>query len=256
MCDAQSKTGETETVQRAYTPYSGNAQRGFVDILIKVYFPIPGVAAPGETAAPKPIFEGGKMTMLLDSIDPSFSQDNGMSVELKGPLGHFTYLGNCEIKWKPANAIRKVRKLAMIAGGSGITPIWSTLKAIADEALSPTSAHLDPIQIWIIYGNRTEQDILIREELERLRVALKGNLHVRHVLSNVTPEMTSWTGGRGYIDGACMRDHLPPAPVVSEKEDELEDTLALVCGPPPLEKVVSAGLKELGWDLERNVVFF
>uniref|UniRef100_V5EXA5 Nitrate reductase [NADPH] n=2 Tax=Kalmanozyma brasiliensis (strain GHG001) TaxID=1365824 RepID=V5EXA5_KALBG len=240
------KTGEIETVQRAYTPYSGNTQRGFLDILIKVYFPTEA------SADAPPAYAGGKMTMLLETIDVE-SPSSDLTIELKGPLGSFTYLGERQIRWKPANQIRRVRKLAMIAGGSGITPIWSTLKAIADEALASPSLEEDPIQIWVVYGNRSEQDILIREELEKLRVALKGNLHVWHVLSKSADE--AWSMGRGHISTDVMKEHLPPPPARTEGE-ELEDTLALVCGPPPLEQAVSKGLKELGWDLDRTVVFF
>ncbi|KFA74390.1 hypothetical protein S40288_03965 [Stachybotrys chartarum IBT 40288] len=240
-------TGEVETVQRAYTPYSGNQQRGFLDILIKVYFPIDAIDA-------KPAFCGGKMTMLLEGMPVGVESDE-LSVELKGPLGHFTYLGNHEVEWKPAHRIRKVRKLAMIAGGSGITPIWSTLKAIADEyAACPSSERPDPIQIWVIYGNRTEQDILIREELDELSHLLGDNLHLWHVLS-LPQKMEDWKMGKGYIDLECLRQHLPPPPA-APVGDELEDTLALVCGPPPMEKGVSAALQELGWDVEKTVVFF
>ncbi|SPO25657.1 probable nitrate reductase [Ustilago trichophora] len=240
-------TGVVETVQRAYTPYSGNTQRGFLDILIKVYFPAPSAS---------PTFQGGKMTMLLENLDPSSASDDNISIELKGPLGSFTYLGQHQIRWKPTNAIRRVRKLAMIAGGSGITPIWSTLKAIADEALDESSASLDPIQIWVLYGNRTEEDILIRQELDRLQAILKDNLHIWHVLSNTAAAASDWKMGRGYIDVDCMRKHLPPPPPTSSSPEDLEDTLALVCGPPALESAVSSGLSQLGWDLERTVVFF
>nr|CAA47918.1 nitrate reductase (NADPH) [Ustilago maydis] len=245
------RTGEAEMVQRAYTPYSGNTQRGFLDILIKVYFPSDAAA----TSAPA--FEGGKMTMLLEKIDVSSPSDD-LTIELKGPLGSFTYLGQQQIRWKPASAC-SLRKLAMIAGGSGITPIWSTLKAIADEVLdasNPSSPALDPIQIWIVYGNRTEQDILIREELDALS-RLKGNLKVWHVLSNCTPENeANWSMGRGISLPMSLG-----APATNHRQscfggDELEDTLALVCGPPPMEKAVSDGLNELGWDLQRCVVFF
>lgn len=247
------KTGEIETVQRAYTPYSGNTQRGFLDILIKVYFPSLPAQAGGEGGNVS--FEGGKMTMLLENIDLASQADANLSIELKGPLGSFTYLGDRQIKWRPTNAIRRVRKLAMIAGGSGITPIWSTLKAIADEVLAGGPAASDPIQMWIVYGNRTEQDILIREELERLRTALQGNLYVWHVLSSCASDST-WAMGRGHVNLDCLRQHLPPPPPVPSSPEELEDTLALVCGPPPMEKAVSAGLKQLGWDLDRSVVFF
>lgn len=246
------KTGEVETVQRAYTPYSGNTQRGFLDILIKVYFP-----TTADVSAAKAAFAGGQMTTLLDAIDPDTDLSAaGLSLELKGPLGSFTYLGDAQIRWKPANKIRKVTKLAMIAGGSGITPIWSTLKAIADEYLACPPAN--PVQIWIIYGNRTRQDILIKHELDRLTESLDGNLHIWHVLSSITDSTPDddWKMGRGHVNVDCLKQHLPPPPPKPASSDELEDTLALVCGPPPMEKAVSAGLKQLGWDLDRTVVFF
>ncbi|KAH7035985.1 uncharacterized protein B0I36DRAFT_319500 [Microdochium trichocladiopsis] len=240
-------TGETETVQRAYTPYSGNYQRGFLDILIKVYFP--GEAG---TTTSSPVFAGGKMTMLLEKL-PVGTDSDDMSIELKGPLGHFTYLGHSQVQWKPAHRTRNIKKLAMIAGGSGITPIWSTLKAIADEYMATPPA--EPIQIWVVYGNRTEDDILVRKEMDELCAALQHNLHIWHVLSLEEKLTEEWKMGRGHVNLDCLREHLP-APPPPPVADELEDTLALVCGPPAMEKGVSTALQELGWDLERTVVFF
>ncbi|KAH7310613.1 hypothetical protein B0I35DRAFT_412101 [Stachybotrys elegans] len=235
-------TGEVDIVQRAYTPYSGSTQRGYLDILIKVYFPCEAVNQ--DTAA----FTGGKMTMLLEKTPVGIEQDD-VSIELKGPVGHFTYLGSGQVDWKPAHRARNVKKLAMIAGGSGITPIWSTLKAIADEYIASPPA--EPIQIWLLYGNRTEEDILIREELETLEAALGGNLHIWHILSLTDKLAETWKMGRGHVNAACLREHLPPPPPAPVGE-ELEDTLALVCGPPAMEKGVSAALAELGWDLDRT----
>ncbi|PWZ01233.1 putative nitrate reductase [Testicularia cyperi] len=241
-------TGEMETVQRAYTPYSSNVQRGSIDILIKVY------AANTATG-----FAGGKMTTLLDAIDPDAASDGDLVVELKGPLGSFTYMGSGQIRWKPTDRLREVKKLAMIAGGSGITPIWSTLQAIAEERLNraPSDPAPAPLEVWVVYGNRTEQDILVRTELDRLVQAMDGQLHVWHVLSQVEPEKSAaWNMGRGYVNADCLRQHLPPPPAKPHMPDTLEDTLALVCGPPPMEKAVTAALTELGWDLARTVVFF
>lgn len=237
-------SGEVEVVQRAYTPYSGDSQRGYLDILIKVYFPS------GES------FAGGKMTMMLeDSLVDADSAE--WTVELKGPVGHFTYLGNQQVMWKPAKRSRKIRKLAMIAGGSGITPIWATLKAIADECLAlPPEERRDHIEISVVYGNRTEEDILARNEIDELSRALEGNLKVWHVLSSKDKVGPGWQMGRGHVDVECLREHLPPPPPVPSNDDELEDTLVLVCGPPPMEKGVTAALRELGWDIERTAVFF
>lgn len=237
-------TGEVETVQRAYTPYSSNTQRGFIDILIKVYFP------PKPSTDVQPFFEGGKMTMMLENAGIGTGSD-AFTVELKGPIGHFTYLGNRQIELSPGNQIRKIDKLAMIAGGSGITPIWSIIKAIADEQLS--SASIEPIPIWIIYGNRTEEDILIREELDHLTSSLNGTLRIWHVLSSDSV-LDGWKMGKGRVNLDCLRQHLP-APNV-KPEGDAGDTLALVCGPPAMEKTVSTGLKELGWDLDKDVIHF
>ncbi|KXJ87251.1 nitrate reductase [Microdochium bolleyi] len=250
-------TGETETVQRAYTPYSGNSQRGYLDILIKVYFPSEA-GNNSSTTTTAAAFAGGRMTMLLEKLPIGIDSDD-MSIELKGPLGHFTYLGQGQVQWKPAHRPRTVRKLAMIAGGSGITPIWSTLKAIADEYMAGpppgAAAGREPIQIWIVYGNRTEDDILIRREMEELCAALQDNLRIWHVLSLEEKVTKEWKMGRGRVGLECLREHLPPPPP-APVGDELEDTLALVCGPPAMEKGVSTALEELGWDLERTVVFF
>lgn len=60
--------------------------------------------------------EGGKMSQLLDSLEI------GDTIDIKGPVGEIVYLepGQLLIKGKPRNA----SKLAMLAGGTGITPMY------------------------------------------------------------------------------------------------------------------------------------
>lgn len=246
-------TGKVEVVQRDYTPYSGDAQRGFLDILIKVYFPSASVSRDASVSATP--FAGGRMTMMLENMPVGVDSDE-WTIELKGPVGRFTYVGNQQVTWKPAKSHRKIRKLAMIAGGSGITPILSTLKAIAAEYLAlPLNQRNEHIQVSLVYGNRTEEDILVKDELDHLSRVMGGNLKVWHVLSSNTVR-SDWDMGRGHIDVECLREHLfPPSPAPSDSE-ELEDTLALVCGPPSMEKCMREGLQQLGWDVERTAVFF
>ncbi|KAK0565886.1 hypothetical protein OC844_000994 [Tilletia horrida] len=224
------ETGETEIVQRAYTPFSGPELRGYLDILIKVYFPSDGV--------PK----GGRMTMLLDAMKPG--ED---SIEMKGPLGHFTFLGASQIRWK--NTTRTVRKLACICGGSGLTPIWSTLSALVRcERSRETEVH-------IINVNRTEEDILAREHLEEVVKQAGGRVKLFYTLTGKDlPE--SWMHGRGRISLDHLREHLPPPPPKPASEGELEDTLCLICGPPAMEKAVTEQLVQVGWDVDRTLVFF
>ena len=58
-------------------------------------------------------------------------------------------------------------------------------------------ACVDPLQISLIYGSLTVDDILLKKELDAL-VAMHGNrLSVYHVLN--TPPMVGWDGGSGFI---------------------------------------------------------
>ena len=41
---------------------------------------------------------------------------------MKGPLGHFTYLGRGQ--YEHSGEPSTCRRLSLIAGGTGITPIW------------------------------------------------------------------------------------------------------------------------------------
>ena len=188
--------------------------------------------------------------MLLENMAIDGNSDE-TTLELKGPVGHFTYAGNGQIQWRSNNRLRTVRRLAMIAGGSGITPIWSTLKAISDES---SSRQGNSVEVWLIYGNRQESDILIRDELDHISRCMNGKLHIWYVLSS-DQLGADWRMGRGHIDLECLQQHLPPPPSVQIGTD-LGDTLALVCGPPAMEASVSAGLQKLGWSVEQNIVFF
>ena len=47
----------------------------------------------------------------------------------------------------------------MIAGGSGITPMFQVCQAILRNPYDST-------KIWLVYANATEEDILLREKLD------------------------------------------------------------------------------------------
>lgn len=95
---------------RPYTPVTGDDVTGFVDLVIKVY-------TPNERFP-----EGGKMSQLLDSLEI------GDAIDIKGPVGEIVYLepGQLLIKGKPRNA----STLAMIAGGTGITPMYQVCETL------------------------------------------------------------------------------------------------------------------------------
>jgi cytochrome-b5 reductase len=49
----------------------------------------------------------------------------------------------------------------MLAGGTGITPMYQVVRAICEDPEDET-------QVSLVYANREEGDILLREELEAL----------------------------------------------------------------------------------------
>ncbi|KAI1823601.1 nitrate reductase [Xylaria intraflava] len=208
-----------EAVLRAYTPISPIDARGTLDVLIKVY-------------RDTPTRKGGLMTQMLDSLPL------GHFVDLKGPQGMFEYRGRgvCAVP----GGERKVSRFIMVCGGSGITPIFSVLRAVLAD-------HDDPTSCVVFDGNRTEADILCRNELDAM---VAGNAHrcrLHYVLSN--PD-AAWTGERGRID-----KDLVAREVGSRARDIAGSTLVLACGPKRFEESVLSIFTDMGWE-KKDVIFF
>lgn len=123
---------------------------------------------------------------------------------------------------------------------TGITPIIQVARAIVNDMENSN------IELWVLYANRSEEDILLRTELEELSFqAGTSRLRVHHCLSR-PPE--GWAYSRGRITIDMLRDHLPLPNSAS---------LVLVCGPDPMiNDTVKPGLSQLGWDVETSLVVF
>ncbi|KZT68489.1 hypothetical protein DAEQUDRAFT_766300 [Daedalea quercina L-15889] len=209
-----------ETVQRAYTPVSGKDAKGFIDFLIKLYLP--------NDRWP----QGGKMTVGFNHLHL------GDTLEIKGPLGSFVLLRHNSVGFKGIE--REVTQFGLVCGGSGITPILQVLRGVLhDPALELT-------KIWLIDANKTEEDILCKEELDKLHVK-HGELrfHLHYTLS-VTPD--GWTHSKGRITDTMLAEHLP---VPSEH------AMILACGPDGMIKhTLKPGLQRRGWDIDCQLVVF
>jgi len=190
-----------ENIIRSYTPISDIDQCGQFELLIKLY-----------KASDNQSF--GKMSRCIDQLK------QGDTVQCKGPFGNFEYKGNGIISNK--GNIRKVEKLTMIAGGSGITPIYQIFRY----------AYIDGIECDVIYCNKTEEDILLANELNHLK-------QIHHCLSNPNER---WKGFRGHISQSLI--------------GQRHDGLLLCCGPRGLEEAVKKIAKESGWDLENQLIVF
>ena len=150
----------------------------------------------------------------------------GDTLQVFPPQGHFTL---------PARAADAApRHVVGIAGGSGITPILSIMKAVLLE--EPGS------RFTLIYGNRTTRSTMFKEEIEDLKNRYLTRLALHNVFSD---EHTDTPLNTGRLDadklGVFLRTLVPAATV-----DE-----AFVCGPHSFNDDVEAALKAAGVAAER-----
>lgn len=87
------------------------------------------------------------------------SLEVGDTVDVKGPIGHFHY--DRPGHYKNHKLESEVKRINMIAGGTGLTPMYQVMKAILSNPADLT-------EIRLLYANQTEADILLRPELEEL----------------------------------------------------------------------------------------
>lgn len=218
-----------EAIIRAYTPVSEEGDRGQLRVLIKVY-------------RDTPERRGGRMTQALDAIPI------GHFVDVKGPVGKFEYLGRgvCAINAAALNRgqhHRTVRRFVMVCAGSGVTPIFQVLRAVMADPDDATSC-------LVLDGNRAEDDILCREDLDRMAAANPHKCRLRYTL---TRPSASWAGLQGRMDRDFFEREVGSPPCCDESTDG--GTLVLVCGPDALEKSVRAAFTGMGWK-DKDMVFF
>jgi cytochrome-b5 reductase len=220
-----STTLEGKLESRAYTPISSDDEVGYFDLLIKVYF---------KNTHPK-FPEGGKITQYLEGLQL------GDHIDVLGPKGCITYLGHgrfqVEDKRNRKNppTFRQCSTIGMIAGGSGITPMLQVIRAILKDPLDKTT-------VTLLFGNQTEHDILLREELERC--AKDPRVKLWYTLDRPA---NNWTYSSGFVNEDMLREHFVPF---------TPDTQVLMCGPPPMLKFACIpNLEKLGFDANHYLEF-
>lgn len=166
-----------KTVVRPYTPTNINSEKGFLELVVKGY-------------------ASGLLSKHIVELQ------EGDVLEMKGPFVKFEYKPN------------KYKRVGLIAGGSGLTPMLQLAKEICRNPADKT-------EIVLLFANVTEEDIILREELDALQY-LYPQFKVVHVLSNPTE---TWTGLKGFVSKEMIEEYMP-APS--------DDHLVCVCGPPPM----------------------
>lgn len=216
-------------VQRSYTPTTGDETLGKVTFVIKVY-----------KAGVHPKFpDGGKMSQHLDSLKI------GDTIDMKGPKGHLTYLGSGKFTVKQMRKPleeRSAKHFGMIAGGTGITPMLQVLHAIFRDAKTKDST----TTASLLFANQTEEDILVREELEALARDFPDRFKLHYTLDRPP---AGWTGSTGFINKEMIEKNVL-------KDCSSDGTQVLMCGPPPMIKFACIpNLDEVGIDESKRFSF-
>ena len=175
-------------------------------------------------SSPKSALEGEyqiTVKRIADGFVSDYILDNwkeGDEVIAYAPEGNMTYC-----------SLRDAKSIVAVAGGSGITPFLSLARAIAegDESCSLT----------LLYGCRASEEILFREELDRLSENEK--IKVVYVLSHSDEEGYE----KGFVGADIIKKYAPE-----------EEYSIFVCGPGGLYKFLEAELPKLG--KERKYIRF
>ncbi len=138
----------------------------------------------------------------------------GDTVFIQGPYGGFTPLS------EPAG-----REVVMIAGGIGVTPMWSMLRHMSDVK--------DSRLVLLIWSNRSEEYLFGREELAAMEA------HLTHFtwIPIFTREKGRF-GRSGRLDLRVLEDLL---------EKTRRDAAVFICGPPEMIRRVRTLLRQLGF---------
>ncbi|KAI1414910.1 ferredoxin reductase-like protein [Hypoxylon sp. FL1857] len=200
-------------VVRPYTPTSDEDAKGYIELVVKKY-------------------PNGPMSTHLHDMVP------GQRLDFKGPIPKYP--------WSP----NKHEHIALIAGGTGITPMYQLARAIFKNPDDKT-------KVTLVFGNVSEEDILLKREFEDLENTYPNRFRAFYVLDNPPKE---WTGGKGYINKDLLKTVLP--------EPKSENIKIFVCGPPGMYKAISGTkvsptdqgelsgiLKELGYSKDQVYKF-
>lgn len=131
---------------------------------------------------------------------------NGGRFHMTGPGSEFHY-----------ETLRDHKKIACIAGGSGITPFMSMAAAMLDGT--------EDYEMILFYGARDREHIPYQKELKEME---QQGLKVIYVLSDETAE--------GYENGFITREIL-------EKYVDVKEVTFFLCGPPAMYRFVLEELK-------------
>ncbi|KAK3726124.1 hypothetical protein LTR37_000272 [Vermiconidia calcicola] len=197
-------------VLRPYTPIHNLDQPGILELLVKKY-------------------PEGRASTHMHSLSP------GDELTVRGPLpGAWT-------------TPKDQREIVLIAGGAGITPIYSLAKGILFNPEDKTKIQL----LWGVNGTR---DIVLNQELEALEKQYPERLQVTYAVSGPEASPSAASLGdeskyrKGYVDKSLLQEVIQKCQKSGAWGDAKAQNVFL-CGPPKMEDAIAGkngALTQLG----------
>ena len=163
------------------------------------------------TVAAKQI-QGGKVSTYLNQ-----ELKVGDELSVMRPSGNFTL----------DNAPRWTKRICLIAGGSGITPILSMYKQLLLTG---------KYEISLIYANKNKDSIIFHDELEKLKSTAKKHSRLIHILE----DNTGIQAEKGLLNREGLEQVLHKLGLKNRR------TTFFICGPGPMMDEVKKGLLSRG----------
>jgi cytochrome-b5 reductase len=199
---------------RPYSPTHDRSKPGVLELVVKKY-------------------EGGLASTHLHSLDV------GETLDFRGPLPGY--------EWKSSNSGGEVREVVLIAGGAGITPLYSLVRGVLADDPS-ARLHL----IWGVNGSR---DIIFKRELETLQTRHPGRLQITYAVSGSPDQLeleleagssTFSTTTQGGVTATYRSGHVSKRLIQSVVESidpavfgDVKGTKVFFCGPPRMEEAIT-----------------
>ncbi|KAI0011514.1 hypothetical protein F4779DRAFT_573040 [Xylariaceae sp. FL0662B] len=177
---------------RPYTPISPPDEPGVLEFLVKHY-------------------PNGKQSTHLHSLQP------GDSLRFVTPIPGY--------KWTP----NRHQEITLVAGGAGITPLYSLIQGILRNPDEKT-------RITLVFGVNTDADVLLKKEFDEYERRFPDRFRAVYTVSKPAPGSPF---RRGYVTEELLRE-------VSGTPPAGDDAKVLVCGPPAMESALMGSWRSPG----------
>jgi ferredoxin-NADP reductase len=221
VLDTQVETARTKSIRLAVPTWMGHRPGQHVDVRLTAE---DGYQAERSYSIASPPEEDQRVTLTVERLDdgevsPYLTDELrvGEKLELRGPIGGY-------FVWEAHMG----GPLLLVAGGSGIVPLMAMIRHRA--AVGST------IATRLLYSSRSSEDLIYRDELDRL-VRSSTMLEVVQTLTRVQPP--GWMGYHRRIDTEMLREVAWPPD---------QRPLTFICGPTPLVETAAASLVTLGYE--------